>query len=148
MKYYLRNITESDKNFIYNVKKASIMDYVQKIWGWDEEYQIRDFESDFILENFKIITVEGVDIGFVQTTEEPLNINIIEIHIIPEYQGYGIGSSIINHILEEASKKRKTVRIGCFIDNSRAKKLYQKLGFKVVNITNTHYEMEYGPENL
>lgn len=66
MKYYLRNITETDKNFIYSIKKASIYKYVQKIWGWNEEYQIKDFESDFTLENFRTILAENKDIGFIQ----------------------------------------------------------------------------------
>lgn len=146
MKYYLRNITEKDKNFIYNIKKLSIINCVQKIWGWDEEYQIKDFESDFILENFIIIIVEGKDIGFIQIVEEPPNINIAEIHIIPNYQGYGIGSSIISSIIEQASNKMKTVTIGCFIDNFRAKNLYKRLGFEVIKKTDTHYEMRYQPK--
>jgi ribosomal protein S18 acetylase RimI-like enzyme len=148
MKYYLRNITEKDKNFIYSTKKSSIYDYVQKIWGWDEEYQIKDFESNFILENFRIILVEGKDIGFVQIIEKSLNINITEIHIISEYQGYGIGSSIVNRIIEQASNNMKTVTIGCFIDNFRAKDLYERLGFEVIKVTDTHYEMKYQPERV
>ncbi len=146
MKYYLRNITEEDKKFIYSIKKSSIYDYVQKIWGWNEEYQIRDFESDFILENFRIISIEDKDIGFVQIIEEPLNINITEIHIIPEYQGYGIGSSIINRIIEQASNNIKTATIGCFIYNFKAKNLYERLGFEETKVTDTHYEMRYQTE--
>lgn len=119
------------------------MDYVLKIWGWNEEYQTKDFKSDFILEYFRIITAEGKDIGFVQIIEKPLNINIAEIHIISNYQGHGIGSNIINRIIEQASKKMKTVTIGCFIDNFRAKNLYERLGFEVIKVTDTHYEMRY-----
>lgn len=124
----------------------SIKDYVQKIWGWNEEYQIKDFESDFILQDFKIITVEDKDIGFIQIIEEPFNINIAEIHITSNYQGYGIGRSIINRIIKQASNKMKTVTIGCFIDNSRAKNLYEGLGFEVIKVTETHYEMRYQPK--
>lgn len=72
-----------------------------------------------------------------------MNINIIEIHITSEYQGYGIGSEIINLIIEKALSNNKTVTIGCFIDNCRAKNLYERLGFKVMRITDTHYEMKY-----
>lgn len=143
MIYCLRSVTETDKDFLYNIKKASIKEYVEKIWGWDEEYQIKDFESDFIPENFKIIMVEGKDIGFIRVNEEPSNINITEIHILPDYQGRGIGRSVIKSIIEDASDKMKTVTIGCFIANQRAKKLYERLGFKVVRTTDTHYEMLY-----
>lgn len=35
----------------------------------------------------------------------------------------------------------KTVTIGCFIDNFHAKGLYERLGFEVKKVTDTHYEM-------
>lgn len=144
MNYTLRNVRENDKNFIYNVKKTSIYDYVDKIWGWDEEYQIKDFENDFNTEDYKIIVADHKDIGFIQIYGDDSNINIIEIHIIPEYQGNGIGSSIIKNIIEQAVKRDKSVNIGCFIDNNRAKALYERLGFKIIRRTDTHYEMKYG----
>lgn len=143
MDHYLKNCKETDKDFIYNLKKESIYDYVNRIWGWNEEYQIKDFETDFILENFKIIEVNNKYVGFVQINEDILNVNITEIHIIREYQGKGVGGRIISNIIKQATKDDKTVSIGCFIDNNRAKQLYERLGFKVISITDTHYQMKY-----
>jgi ribosomal protein S18 acetylase RimI-like enzyme len=142
MKYCLRNITEHDKDFIYNLKKSSIYEFVQRIWGWDEEYQIKDFEADFNLEDFKIIVIEDKYVGFVQTNENQSNINIAEIHIVPLYQSNGIGSSIIKNIISQADNEDKTVTLGCFIENTGAKHLYEKLGFRVIKTTDTHYIMQ------
>ncbi|WP_425447345.1 GNAT family N-acetyltransferase [Dethiothermospora halolimnae] len=146
MKYNLRSIRKKDKNFIYNVKKSSIYNYVKKIWGWDEEYQKKDFESDFNLKDFKIIVVNDKDIGFIQIHKTDSNVNITEIHITSKYHGYGIGRDIINNIIDEALAKSKTITIGCFINNIRGKSLYERLGFEVVNKTSTHYEMKYSNE--
>lgn len=143
MAYILRNVMETDKSFIYGVKKASIYDYVAKIWGWNEEYQVKDFETDFNLKDFKIITSGDEDIGFIQIYESESNINITEIHIVSKYQGFGIGSSIIKNITSQAACNGKTVTIGCFIDNTRARSLYERLGFKVIKKTDTHYAMKY-----
>lgn len=147
MKYYLRDISIKDKDFIYCTKKNSIYDFVKKTWGWDEAYQMRDFHSDFSITNFKIIVFDKKDIGFIQTNENETKINITEIHINQEYQGYGIGSSIIKNIIEQAAKDNKTITIGCFKDNFRAKELYTKLGFKVIATTDTHFNMEYSLVN-
>ncbi|NLX62755.1 MAG: hypothetical protein GXZ06_09720, partial [Tissierellia bacterium] len=51
------NVSEKDKNFIYNLKKTSIFHYADKTWGWDEEYQIKDFENDFNTTDLKIVVV-------------------------------------------------------------------------------------------
>ena len=138
MEYTLKNVTEADKMFIYQLKKKSNFKYVDKIWGWDEEYQVKDFASDFNIEDFKLIQSEGVAIGFIQTNENVDNINITEIHIIDDYQGKGIGSDIIQNILDTG----KRVTLGCFKDNVAARKLYERLGFKVIKQTTTHYMLE------
>lgn len=39
--------------------------------------------------------------------------------------------------------RAKKIQLGCFKENVRAKKLYQKLGFIDMEETDTHYIMEY-----
>ena len=63
---------------------------------------------------------------------------LVEIHLIPEMQGNGIGRDVIKRILERAKSKSKTVRLGCFKENCKAKKLYLKLGFVLTETTDTH----------
>ncbi|GFZ31480.1 hypothetical protein CSC2_20060 [Clostridium zeae] len=82
-------------------------------------------------------------IGFIQINDNISNVNIVEVHIIHEYQGNGIGFDIISNIIEQAIKESKSFTIGCFIDNIRARQLYERIGFKVESITDTHYEMKY-----
>lgn len=143
MNYILENVDVEDKSIIYQIKKSSIRPYVEKIWGWDEEYQLEDFENSFCLEDVKKIMVEKTLVGFVEILDSEEAINISEIHIIPSYQGLGIGGSIIREILNNAMAMSKPVTLGCFKDNIQAVKLYNRLGFNVVNETETHFCFEF-----
>ncbi|MBE5936096.1 MAG: hypothetical protein E7262_10020 [Lachnospiraceae bacterium] len=44
---------------------------------------------------------------------------------------------------DEAKEKNENVLLGCFKENLRAKKLYQKIGFVCIYETDTHYILEY-----
>jgi ribosomal protein S18 acetylase RimI-like enzyme len=145
MEYHLRGVTEKDKEFIYRIKKESNLGYVQQIWGWDDQYQTRDFEAAFDPKAMRIIVCDGSDAGFIQTDESPATINITEIHISPQYRRCGIGSDIIRNIIRRAVSEGKSVTIGCFIQNADAKKLYERLGFKTMAQTDTHYMLQYHP---
>lgn len=142
MKYDIKNVYNSDKEAIYLTKKNSIQPYVEKIWGWNEEYQILDFEESFLLDNFKKIMVDELFVGFIETQEYDQVINVTEIHILPDYQGAGIGSDIIRNIISKAEDKNKSTTIGCFKDNVNAVKLYKRLGFEMINETETHFVMK------
>lgn len=143
MEYLLSEAEDKDRDFIYEIKKKYLYQYVEMLFGWDEEYQRYDFESDFNFYDFRIITLDGERIGFVQTQENEYRINIKEIHILPEYQGKGLGSRIINEINDRAAKKRKYVSADCFIANERACNLYKSLGFSLMEKTDTHYIFQY-----
>ena len=41
--YLLRDARPDDQAQIYHLKAQSVRPYVEKIWGWDEEYQQQDF---------------------------------------------------------------------------------------------------------
>ncbi|QSX06578.1 GNAT family N-acetyltransferase [Sedimentibacter sp. zth1] len=138
MKYCLEKVNNNDKQEIYTIKKNSIMYYVRKIWGWDEKYQVEDFENSFNPINFKKITINQKCVGFIETHEDNNVVNITEIHLITEYQGLGIGSDIIKQVIVDAKEISKTVTLGCFKENKGAINLYKRIGFKIVNKTETH----------
>ena len=141
MNYSLESATTNEKDFIYNLKKLCNYDYVNEIWGWNEDYQIKDFNNDFILGNFHIVKADNQNVGFLELYEIENNINITEIHLLTNYRGKGIGSDIIKSVIERAKQQGKSVTTGCFKKNTNAKDLYIRLGFKVEKETNTHFEM-------
>lgn len=67
---------------------------------------------------------------------------IVELEILPEFQGKGIGSSILKDVIEDAKKKDKKVQIGCFKVNEGTKTLYLRSGFKIIYETETHFIFE------
>lgn len=140
--YDLRQATMEDKEFVYSLKKLVLKDYIDEIWGWDEDYQRKDFEVYYNPVNNKIITWNNSGIGILETTEDSDEIHIIEIAILQEYQGTGIGTNVLKQIIDNSKARDKRVKIGCFRINVEAKKLYLKLGFKVVEETKTHYILE------
>ena len=142
--YIVRPSTPGERDLIYTLKAESVRPYVEKIWGWDEEFQQKDFDSDFAsVAHFSVIEIDGKFIVFLQCYFESSYLDVAEIHLLPEYRGKGIGSDILLCLQNDCLIKKRTMRIGCFKENLRAKSLYQKLGFIQTEETNTHYIMQY-----
>ena len=145
MEYIIRSATPDDHDLIYILKSQSVRPYVEKIWGWDESYQQNDFDRDFSqMDQFEVIEINDEFIGFVQYYLEHSCYHVVEIHLLPEYRGNGIGSNILKALQEICVAQGKKIQLGCFKENVRAKKLYHKLGFVEMEETDTHYILEYG----
>lgn len=94
------------------------------------------------MKQFNVIEVDGRFAGFVQYYAEGLYCEVVEIHLLPEYRGKGIGSDILRYLQKVCIAQDRKIRIGCFKENHRAKSLYQKLGFMQTEETDTHYILE------
>ena len=144
MDYKIRFATPDDHDLIYTLKTESVRPYVEKIWGWDEDYQKKDFDGDFAhMDQFNVIEIDGRFVGFVQYYFEYPYFEVVEIHLLPEFRGKGIGSEILRYLQKVCIAHDRKIRIGCFKENHRAKYLYQKLGFMQTEETDTHYILEY-----
>ena len=144
MDYSIRSANLDDHDFIYALKSASVRPYVDKIWGWDEDFQRKDFDKDFSsIGQFSVIEVGGNFAGFIQHSFVQPYYEISEIHLLPEYRGKGIGSNILRQLQETCISHNRKIRIGCFKGNARAYHLYQGLDFVQTEETDTHYIFEY-----
>jgi RimJ/RimL family protein N-acetyltransferase len=74
----------------------------------------------------------------VRTTERH---ELAGIQIVPDYQGQGIGTSIITTILQEASEKAVPVELRVNKDNPDAERLYARLGFRRCGAEGDNYWM-------
>lgn len=140
-KYNLRTITEQDYDFIYQVKKDAYQKYVEINFGeWKDELQKEFFKA--FMEKFKegarIITFQGIDIGFFNECETDYIYEIGNICIIPEYQNQGIGTAILQDVIEKHADKE--IRLQYFKQNPVGR-LYERLGFRQCGETEYHYQM-------
>ncbi|HEU0296255.1 MAG TPA: GNAT family N-acetyltransferase [Anaerolineales bacterium] len=132
--------TENDADFLYALHAATMKEYVDKTWGWDDAFQEAVFRKNYVPAEIQVITFAEKDMGMLSLEErlEDVFLRAIEIH--PEYQGQGIGTAIIKKIIAEGALKMKPVFLHVLKVNP-AKRLYERLGFSVVSETSTHFQM-------
>lgn len=143
MEYSLRNSTYDDVDFILELKRLGLKCYIEKIYGWDEEVQRNKTlkELDANINAFKIIVVEGVDVGVTGfcKNNDCYYIGLTLIH--PDYQNKGIATNILEGYIDIARKENKRIVIKTYKEN-RAKKLYERLGFIEYKKDDTHVYLE------
>lgn len=91
----------------------------------------------------QIIETAGQAVGVVSVEEHPNHIFLAEIQLLPKYQGRGIGTKILQGVLQRSARLKKPLRLQVLHKNDGAKRLYEKLGFLVSGNTDRHYLMEY-----
>jgi ribosomal protein S18 acetylase RimI-like enzyme len=135
-----RPAIENDFDFLYALHRATMKEYVNKTWG-ENAFQESMFRKNFVPSQIQVITLAGNDIGMIslEETNEDIYLRVIEIH--PMCQRQGLGTTIIQKIIEAAARQKKPVRLQVLKVNP-AKSLYERLGFSVIEETTTHFIMK------
>lgn len=61
----LRPATPKDAEFLFQTLKATMREYVDQTWGWDEEWQRAYFQKRFDPAKNQIIVLDDRDIGVI-----------------------------------------------------------------------------------
>ena len=136
----LRETTAADSDLCLEIKRKSFGDYVDQIWGWDEGLQRRLHVKDFEPGKFKIVHLDGQDIGLLSVREEGNRFWISQIYILPIHQNKGYGTRLIQNVIAEADRAGKSVKLQVLKINP-ARKLYERLGFVVTGTNGAHHVM-------
>jgi ribosomal protein S18 acetylase RimI-like enzyme len=130
MRIGLRPAVAEDSDFCFRVHRAAMGPYIAEIWGWDDEVQADYHRRAFESSRFQVITVDGVDAGLLHVERRPDEIYLGRIELDPPYQGRGVGGRLIGGLLREAAAAGLPVTLDVLVVNSRARALYQRLGFR------------------
>lgn len=138
----LRPATEDDFELQWELHRTTMRDYIEQTWGWDDEQQLKFQRERFVPEQMQVIQVDGEDAGLLLVQRRDDAIVLASIKIAPEHQSRGVGSQIIEEILAEAEERGLPVELRVLKVNP-ARGLYERLGFAVVEETETHYRMRW-----
>lgn len=140
----LRKANDGDTEFMCQTHHRAYHEVVTWQFGSFDEAMQDDFFFQELKEHdgFQIIQYNKEPCGYALFEEEPDCIKAWELVILPEFQNLGIGSAMLNKIMNIAKEKNLPVKLSVLKEN-KAAELYAKLGFVKAGETETHYEMEW-----
>jgi ribosomal protein S18 acetylase RimI-like enzyme len=130
----LRPAAESDREFLYDVYCQTMREVVENTWGWDEDWQRRDFDRRFEVCRTFVIEAGSRPVGGLLLDSSPATVNIVELQILPAYQSRGIGSAIVKSLIDQAARDDLDVTISVVEVNTRARRFYERLRFEVTAV--------------
>lgn len=141
MDYVLKRVTVEDIEYLIKCKLNNIFEYVDELSKQEivriEEYVNRTIPQQ--IENYKIIIVDNKVAGCVLVESKDDGFLLDEIYIESNFRNKGIGTEIIKNILFN----KEIVYLWVYKANEKAIKLYKKLGFNILEQTETRYYMKY-----
>ena len=93
---------------------------------------------------FDVVEVDGVPAGRLYVDRRPDEIRIIDVAVLPEFRGQGIGAMLIAGVQREAAESGRMVSMHVEIHNPAAG-LYEDLGFVAVSEAGIYRRMEWTP---
>jgi ribosomal protein S18 acetylase RimI-like enzyme len=106
----------------------------QDVW-WHEHYAEASFE---------VVLVDGEPAGRLYVHRGETEIRIVDIALLPEYRGDGIGTRLLHELLIEADAAGKSVTIHVERLNP-ALRLYERLGFSLAEDKGVYLFLERAP---
>jgi ribosomal protein S18 acetylase RimI-like enzyme len=144
--FTLEPIDEQDFEFRYRVYELTIKPYLDGMMGWNDEQHRAGIRANLAgSTTHSAIVVDGKRAGVVRIVEHDEVIDLEQIEILPEFQGKGIGTAVVQSLIDRAIRTGNVVDLSVFVANPGARRLYERLGFSLISESERDVQMRYTP---
>jgi ribosomal protein S18 acetylase RimI-like enzyme len=95
----------------------------------------------------RIIMLNDRNAGWYYLGDRPEYIHIVEIMVLAELRGKGVGTAAIRQTIADSERTRKPLTLGVSATNVRAIRLYERLGFRRAGGDDVQHAMERSPHS-
>jgi ribosomal protein S18 acetylase RimI-like enzyme len=147
----LRDTTPEDQDFLLNVYASTRLDELA-VTGWDDNQKLAFIRMQFLVRerswpevDSKIILLNGHPVGRMLVDRGDAEILLRDIALLTEYRNAGIGSRLLQDLMNEAAAARKLISLHV-LSTSPAVRFYERLGFTKTSTEPAAYlEMKWVP---
>lgn len=148
----LRPATVDDTEFLAAVYAATRMVELEAT-DWDDaqkadfcrmQFTAQDshYRQHYPTAEFSVIEVSGIPVGRLYVDRWKNEIRIMDIAILPEHRGKGIGSRLLPGLKQEAADSGRSLSIHVERFNP-ALRLYERLGFRMTEDKGVYFLLEW-----
>lgn len=136
-----RPASDDDVEWLVKLRIETMSEHIEasgQILTVEEQRQrvLQDFDC------IRVMQIEGEPIGMIKVVRRTNPWKLVQIQIVPQHQGQGIGGKVVRALLHEATKTSNSVTLSVLKVNP-ARHLYERLGFRIAAIKEHAYEMRY-----
>jgi ribosomal protein S18 acetylase RimI-like enzyme len=140
----LRAARDADFAFARKVYFETMRSIIERLFGWDEVRQDKNFAQFFKLDEVRIITADEQDVGWIQEQVEDTTINLGSFYVTPVMQRRGVGTQVLRILLAHARNQAKAITLAVVKINP-AVHFYEKHGFRITHEDEYKYYMRAEP---
>jgi ribosomal protein S18 acetylase RimI-like enzyme len=151
----LRPVTPEDRPFLERVYASTRSEELAAVpWTplqkaaflrFQFDAQDKHYRLHYAEARFDVILAGGREVGRLYVDRSGSEIRLIDIALLPEHRGAGIGGALLSELIAEATRERKPLSIHVEHSNP-AQRLYRRLGFRHTGTDTGVYQlMEWRP---
>ncbi|HVM53234.1 MAG TPA: GNAT family N-acetyltransferase [Acidimicrobiales bacterium] len=140
----IRPATAADEDVARRIHHEAFREVVERQFGpWDDARQDEFFAAFWRTGEPMVVEVDGAPCGYLGIAEADDVVTVQEIVLHPDIHGHGIGTELLEAIIERAAER--SIRLQVLFENHRARSLYERLGFTEIGHSTTHHLMQWVP---
>jgi ribosomal protein S18 acetylase RimI-like enzyme len=152
-----RPIGDDDLPFLARLYASTRWEELAEVpWTEEQKHAFLRFQFDaqhdhyqkhYPKASFEVVLADGEPAGRLYVDEWPEEIRLVDIALLPEHRGRGLGTRLLGGVMERAAAAAKplTIHVEGF---NRALGLYERLGFRRIGEHGPYHLMEWRPESL
>ena len=153
----LRAATEADRDFLAELYAGTREEELRPVeWPTEakraflrQQFEAQDvhYRQHYIGAAFDVITDGDRPIGRLYVHRSSREIRMMDVALVPDWQNRGLGSAIVRGLLEAGRREGRVVTLHVEPWNP-AKRLYERLGFRFVELRGAYEFLEADPGSV
>ncbi|HLW84949.1 MAG TPA: GNAT family N-acetyltransferase [Candidatus Sulfotelmatobacter sp.] len=146
MRITLRHAVAQDFEYCKRLYFAGMRNIIEEL-GLDMAAQTATFPEEWALEQVRIISADGLEVGWLQTDVRGEGLFVAQLFVDGPFQGQGIGTEVMKQVIGEAAGWNRAVSLAVVKINP-ALRLYKRLGFRITHQDDRKFYMTRDPDTV
>lgn len=140
----MRRGTVDDEEWLFELFRSTMQNFIDKAWGWDELLQREGFVTTLPAKQFQILEQRGKAIASYHLSDKGDHFFLDMILVEPAQQRRGHGAHMLSQIKEISREQEKPVELSVLKTNP-AVAFHTRAGFQQIQADEHSIRMRWSP---